>query len=112
VGGNLGIKTFLNGTLVSNIIVDTSTVATDTIDYVATDSAYPTNPPPRPNQAAPCLRLPKSVARKNRPPVMQRRTGRYWHCRVEVARLSWKRQRSGDKGQNIGRESQNSTLIF
>jgi hypothetical protein len=36
---NLGIKTFLNGTLVSNIVVDTSQVATDTIDYIATDSA-------------------------------------------------------------------------
>ncbi len=32
---NLGIKTFLNGTLVSNIVIDTSQVATDTIDYVA-----------------------------------------------------------------------------
>jgi hypothetical protein len=36
---NLGIKTFLNGTLVSNIVLDTSSQATDTIDYVATDSA-------------------------------------------------------------------------
>ena len=36
---NLGIKTFLNGTLVSNIVLDTSAVATDTIDYVATDTA-------------------------------------------------------------------------
>ena len=35
---NLGYKTFLNGTLVSNIVVDTSAVATDTIDYVATDT--------------------------------------------------------------------------
>ena len=34
---NLGIKTFLNGALVSNIVLDTSAVATDTIDYVATD---------------------------------------------------------------------------
>jgi len=34
---NLGYKTFLNGTLVSNIAIDTSQVATDTIDYVATD---------------------------------------------------------------------------
>ena len=34
---NLGYKTFLNGTLVSNIVIDTSSVATDTIDYVATD---------------------------------------------------------------------------
>jgi len=36
---NLGIKTFLNGKLVSNIVIDTSSAATDTIDYVATDSA-------------------------------------------------------------------------
>jgi hypothetical protein len=35
---NLGVKTFLNGTLVSNIVLDTSEVATDTIDYVATDT--------------------------------------------------------------------------
>jgi hypothetical protein len=35
---NLGITTFLNGTLVSNITIDTSEIATDTIDYVATDS--------------------------------------------------------------------------
>jgi hypothetical protein len=35
---NLSIKTFLNGTLVSNIVLDTSQVATDTIDYVAADS--------------------------------------------------------------------------
>jgi Chaperone of endosialidase/Domain of unknown function (DUF5011) len=34
---NLGIKTFLNGTLISNIVIDTSQVATDTIDYVVTD---------------------------------------------------------------------------
>jgi hypothetical protein len=35
---NLGIKMFLNGMLTSNIVVDTSAVATDTIDYVVTDS--------------------------------------------------------------------------
>ena len=34
---NLGIKTFLNGTLVSTITLDTSATVTDTIDYVATD---------------------------------------------------------------------------
>ena len=34
---NLGYQTFLNGTLVSNILLDTSEPATDTIDYVATD---------------------------------------------------------------------------
>jgi hypothetical protein len=36
---NLGYTTFLNGTLVSNIVIDTSEIATDTIDYVATDDA-------------------------------------------------------------------------
>jgi hypothetical protein len=35
---NLGIKTFLNGALVSNIVLDTSAAATDTIDYAVTDS--------------------------------------------------------------------------
>jgi hypothetical protein len=35
---NLGYQTFLNGTLTSNIVLDTSQVATDTIDYVATDN--------------------------------------------------------------------------
>ena len=35
---DLGITTFLNGMLVSNIVIDTSEVATDTIDYVATDT--------------------------------------------------------------------------
>jgi hypothetical protein len=37
-GHDLGYKTFLNGTLVSNIVIDTSQVATDTINYVATDT--------------------------------------------------------------------------
>ena len=34
---NLGIKTFLNGALVSNLVLDTSATTTDIIDYVATD---------------------------------------------------------------------------
>jgi hypothetical protein len=34
---NLGIRTYLNGTLASNIVLDTSEPATDTIDYVVTD---------------------------------------------------------------------------
>jgi hypothetical protein len=37
-GHDLGYKTFLNGTHVSNIVIDTTQVATDTIDYVATDT--------------------------------------------------------------------------
>ena len=35
---NLGYQTFLNGTLVSNIDIDTSEAATDTVQYVATDT--------------------------------------------------------------------------
>jgi hypothetical protein len=34
---NLGIQTYLSGTLTSNIVIDTSQVATDTVDYVVTD---------------------------------------------------------------------------
>jgi hypothetical protein len=34
---NLGITTFLNGTLVSNIVLETSSTATNTIDYVVTN---------------------------------------------------------------------------
>jgi hypothetical protein len=37
-GHDLGYKTFLNAAFVSNIVIDTSQVATDTIDYVATDT--------------------------------------------------------------------------
>ena len=37
-GHDLGYKTFLDGALVSNIVIDTSQVATDTIDYVTTDT--------------------------------------------------------------------------
>jgi len=35
---NLGYQTFVNGTLVSIIDINTSQIATDTIDYVATDT--------------------------------------------------------------------------
>ena len=37
-GHELGVKTFLNGALVSDIVLDTSTTTTATIDYVATDT--------------------------------------------------------------------------
>jgi putative transposase len=43
---NLGYQTFLNGMLVSTIAIDTSQVATDTIDYVVTDTAAASPPPP------------------------------------------------------------------
>jgi hypothetical protein len=39
VDKNLGLKYFLNGALVSDIVIDTSAAATDTIDYIATDTA-------------------------------------------------------------------------
>ena len=39
VDQNLGLKYFLNGALMSNIVIDTSAAATDTIDYAATDNA-------------------------------------------------------------------------
>ena len=37
-GHDLGYKTFLDGAFVSNIVINTSQAATDTIDYVATDT--------------------------------------------------------------------------
>jgi hypothetical protein len=36
---NLGIMTYVNGAPMNGVQIDTSTEATDTIDYVATDSA-------------------------------------------------------------------------
>lgn len=39
VDQNHGLKYFLNGALVSDIVIDTSAAATDTIDYVAADNA-------------------------------------------------------------------------
>ena len=36
---NLSLKYFLNGALVSDIVIDTTQVATDTVDYVATDAS-------------------------------------------------------------------------
>ena len=40
-GHDLGVKTFRNGALVSNIVLDTTQAATDTIDYGATDTNGP-----------------------------------------------------------------------
>ena len=37
-GHDLSYRTFINGVLSGNILIDTSQVATDTIDYVATDT--------------------------------------------------------------------------
>ena len=56
-GHDLGVKTFLNGLLVSDIVLDTSTTSTDNIEYVATDTNGLTStrtvyidPPRRPRQ--------------------------------------------------------------
>jgi hypothetical protein len=38
-GHDLSYRTFINGVLSGNILIDTSQVATDTIDYVATDTS-------------------------------------------------------------------------
>ncbi|KRQ09151.1 hypothetical protein AOQ71_21210 [Bradyrhizobium manausense] len=38
LGHDLSYRIFLNGALISNIVIDTTHVATDTIDYVATDT--------------------------------------------------------------------------
>jgi hypothetical protein len=37
-GNDLTVHTFVNGSLLEPVIIDTSSVATDTIDYVATDT--------------------------------------------------------------------------
>src|ERR1035437_3141464 len=37
-GHDLSYRTFINGILSGNILIDTSKVATDTVDYVATDT--------------------------------------------------------------------------
>ena len=37
-GHDLSYRTFLNGMLSGNILIDTSQAATDTVDYVATDT--------------------------------------------------------------------------
>jgi hypothetical protein len=37
-GHDLSYRTFINGVLSGNILIDTSQVATNTIDYVATDT--------------------------------------------------------------------------
>ena len=37
-GHDLSYRTFINGVLAGNILIDTSQVAADTIEYVATDT--------------------------------------------------------------------------
>ena len=54
---NLGLKYLLNGQLVSNIVLDTSKVATDTIDYVTTvRRSYRRSSPRRKESAQPLVR--------------------------------------------------------
>ena len=38
LGHDLSYRAFVNGVLAGNILIDTSQIATDTIDYVATDT--------------------------------------------------------------------------
>jgi hypothetical protein len=74
---NLGLKYFLKGALVSDIVLDTSKVATDTIQYVATDAvgltatstrtviieaAAPPTPPPPPATASSTPAIASSTA--------------------------------------------------
>ena len=59
---NLGIKTYLNGTLVSDIVLDTSTTGTDTIDYVVTDQNGLTSTSTRTVLIEPSAELPPPAA--------------------------------------------------
>jgi hypothetical protein len=69
---NLGITTYVNGAPMNPVQLDTSTVATDTIAYVATDSAGLTShfqhqaPPQRPSPNDPALALPKRLTEEIR----------------------------------------------
>ena len=69
VDHNLGLKYFLNGKLVSDIVIDTSTTATDTIDYVATDTAGNTATSSKTKLivCAPEFPIPFTVARAGQP---------------------------------------------
>ena len=69
VDQSFGLKYFLNGTLVSNIVIDTSAAATDTIDYVASDNAgnTPTFSKTKLFVCAPEFPIPFAVARAGQP---------------------------------------------
>jgi hypothetical protein len=63
-------KTFLNGTLTSDIVIDTSQVATDTVQYVATDPSGLTSTSTRTVIIEPALTpspLPPSAAASSTP---------------------------------------------
>jgi hypothetical protein len=62
---NLGYQTFLNGTLVSNITIDTSEVATDTVQYVATDTAGLTAPARELSSSSPYPKQPQAQLQLN-----------------------------------------------
>jgi hypothetical protein len=62
VDHNLGIKTYLNGTLVSDIVLDTSSEATDTIDYVAIDAAGNTATSTRTVLVDPSIEIRRGIA--------------------------------------------------
>jgi hypothetical protein len=70
VDQSFGLKYFLNGALVSNIVIDTSAAATDTIDYVASDNAgnTPTFSKTKLFVCAPEFPIPFAVARAGQPP--------------------------------------------
>ena len=65
VDQNLGYKAFLNGKLVSNIVIGTSAATTDTIDYLAADTAgnTPTFSKTKLFVCAPEFPIPFAVAR-------------------------------------------------
>jgi hypothetical protein len=69
VDQSFGLKYFLNGALVSNIVIDTSAAATDTIDYVASDNAgnTPTFSKTKLFVCAPEFPIPFAVARAGQP---------------------------------------------
>ena len=69
VDQNLGYKAFLNGKLVSNIVIGTSAATNDTIDYLAADTAgnTPTFSKTKLFVCAPEFPIPFAVARAGQP---------------------------------------------
>jgi len=69
VDQNLGYKAFLNGKLVSNIVIGTSAATNDTIDYLAADTAgnTPTFSKTKLFVCAPEFPIPFAVARAAQP---------------------------------------------
>ncbi len=68
---NLGIETYVNGTLVSDIVLDTSTTTTATIDYVVTDQNGLTSTSTRTVTIEPVASsTPQSLPITNSPPLV------------------------------------------